>query len=80
MQEAVLFLVDRLELEHQACKAFEKSLKPDFVPVSLRTILSITFRMAVQQTIPFEEGTFFITFSCNKWINLIETTWSYDLV
>jgi REP element-mobilizing transposase RayT len=36
--------------------------------------------MPVQQTIPFEEGTFFITFTCHKWMNLIETTDSYDLV
>jgi hypothetical protein len=36
--------------------------------------------MPVQQTIPFEEGTFFITFTCHKWMNLIETTNSFDLV
>ena len=36
--------------------------------------------MPVQQTIPFEEGAFFITFTCHKWMNLIETTDSYDLV
>ncbi|HEY5368477.1 MAG TPA: hypothetical protein VIJ75_05730 [Hanamia sp.] len=36
--------------------------------------------MPVQQTIPFEEGTFFITFTCYKWMNLIETTESYNLV
>jgi hypothetical protein len=46
----------------------------------LGTILSITFIMPVQQTIPFEEGTFFITFTCHKRMNLIETTESYDLV
>jgi REP element-mobilizing transposase RayT len=36
--------------------------------------------MTVQQTIPFEEGTFFITSTCHKWMNLIETTCSFDLV
>jgi REP element-mobilizing transposase RayT len=36
--------------------------------------------MPVQQTIPFEEGSFFITFTCHKWMNLIEITDSYDLV
>jgi hypothetical protein len=30
--------------------------------------------MPVQQTIPFEEGTFFITFTRHKWMNLVETT------
>ena len=30
--------------------------------------------MTVEQTIPFEEGTFFITSTCHKWMNLIETT------
>jgi hypothetical protein len=49
-------------------------------PWTLRTILSITFIMPVQQTIPFEEGTFFITFTCHKWMNLVETTESNDLV
>jgi len=36
--------------------------------------------MPAQQTIPFEEGAFFITFTCHKWMNLIEITDSYDLV
>jgi hypothetical protein len=43
-------------------------------PWTLRTILSITFIMPVQQTILFEERTFFITFTVNKWMNLVETT------
>jgi REP element-mobilizing transposase RayT len=36
--------------------------------------------MPVQQTIPFDEGAFFITFTCHNWMNLIETTEGYDLV
>ena len=36
--------------------------------------------MPIQQTIPYEEGPFFITFTCHKWINLIDITGSYDLV
>jgi len=36
--------------------------------------------MPVQQTIPLEEGAFFITFTCHRWLNLIEITNSYDLI
>ncbi|WP_262684759.1 hypothetical protein [Hanamia caeni] len=36
--------------------------------------------MPIQQTIPYVEGPFFITFTCHKWINLIDITGSYDLV
>lgn len=36
--------------------------------------------MPVQQTIPFSSGIFFITFTCHKWLPLIEKTDSYDLV
>ena len=36
--------------------------------------------MPAQQAIPFEEGAFFITFTCHKWMDLIEITDSYDLV
>ena len=36
--------------------------------------------MPVHQTIPFTSGIFFITFTCHKWLPLIEKTNSYDLV
>ena len=36
--------------------------------------------MPVQKTIPYNLDTFFITFTCYKWITLIEKTNSYDLV
>jgi hypothetical protein len=44
------------------------------------SINPLFYKIPVQQTIPFEEGTFFITFTCHKWMNLIETTDSYDLL
>lgn len=36
--------------------------------------------MPVKQTIPYNEGIFFVTFTCHKWMSLIEYTNSYDLV
>ncbi len=36
--------------------------------------------MAVKQSIPDHDGIYFITFTCYKWIPLIELTNSYDLV
>ena len=36
--------------------------------------------MPSQKTIPYNLGTFFITFTCYKWIPLIDKTDSYDLV
>jgi REP element-mobilizing transposase RayT len=36
--------------------------------------------MPVQQTIPFNEGTFFITFTCYNWLPLIHKTDSYDII
>ena len=36
--------------------------------------------MPVQQTIPYNDGTFFITFTCHKWLPLIEMTNGYDLL
>ena len=36
--------------------------------------------MPVKQTIPYNEGLFFITFTCYKWLLLIALTNSYDLV
>jgi hypothetical protein len=51
-----------------------------FLYLSAYQLIHYFYKMPVQQTIPFEEGTFFITFTCHKWMNLIETTDSYDLV
>lgn len=36
--------------------------------------------MPVRKDIPYNEGMFFITFTCYKWLPLIEQTNSYDLV
>ncbi|MBL7743782.1 MAG: hypothetical protein JNN00_09950 [Chitinophagaceae bacterium] len=36
--------------------------------------------MPVRRDIPYNEGLFFITFTCYKWLPLIEQTNSYDLV
>lgn len=36
--------------------------------------------MPIKQTIPYNHGTFFITFTCHKWMNLIETVKGYDLI
>ncbi len=36
--------------------------------------------MAVKQTIPYNDGIYFITFTCYKWMPLIDLTNSYDLV
>jgi REP element-mobilizing transposase RayT len=36
--------------------------------------------MPVRKDIPYNEGLFFITFTCYKWLALIELTNSYDLV
>jgi len=36
--------------------------------------------MPTLQTIPYQEGTFFITFTCYNWLPLIEKTNGYDLV
>jgi hypothetical protein len=36
--------------------------------------------MPVQQTIPYNDGTFFITFTCHKWLPLIEMVNGYDLL
>ena len=36
--------------------------------------------MPVLQTIPFNEGTFFITFTCYEWLPLIHKTDGYDIV
>ena len=36
--------------------------------------------MPVHQTIPFKSGIFFITFTCYKWLPLIDKTDGYDLV
>jgi REP element-mobilizing transposase RayT len=35
--------------------------------------------MPVKRTIPFNTGIYFITFTCYRWINLIEKTNAYDL-
>ena len=36
--------------------------------------------MPVRREIPYNKGLFFITFTCHKWIQLIELTKGYDLV
>jgi len=36
--------------------------------------------MPVRRDIPYNQGLFFITFTCHKWLALIEQTNSYDLV
>ena len=36
--------------------------------------------MPVKQTIPFSFGTFFITFTCYKWLALIEKVNGYDII
>ena len=36
--------------------------------------------MPVKSKIPYTEGIFFITFTCYKWLSLIEITKGYDLV
>jgi REP element-mobilizing transposase RayT len=36
--------------------------------------------MPVRRDIPYTQGLFFITFTCHKWLPLIEQTNSYDLV
>jgi REP element-mobilizing transposase RayT len=36
--------------------------------------------MPVRRDIPYKQGLFFITFTCHKWLPLIEETNSYDLV
>jgi REP element-mobilizing transposase RayT len=36
--------------------------------------------MPVRTTIPYNYGTFFITFTCYNWISLIDITSSYDLI
>ncbi len=36
--------------------------------------------MPVKRTIPYPEGTFFITFTCFQWLSLLEITNGYDLV
>jgi REP element-mobilizing transposase RayT len=35
--------------------------------------------MPVKRTIPFDTGIFFITFTCYKWLNLIEKVNAYEL-
>ncbi len=36
--------------------------------------------MPVKQKIPYSDGVFFITFTCHKWLHLIDITNGYDLV
>jgi REP element-mobilizing transposase RayT len=36
--------------------------------------------MPVKQTIPYNSGTFFITFTCHKWLPLIEKVNGYDII
>ena len=36
--------------------------------------------MPVKQTIPYRYGSFFITFTCYKWLPLIEKVNGYDII
>lgn len=36
--------------------------------------------MAVKQTIPYNYGSFFITFTCHKWLPLIDKVNGYDII
>ena len=36
--------------------------------------------MSVLQTIPYDDGTFFVTFTCYNWLPLIHKTEGYDVV
>jgi putative transposase len=36
--------------------------------------------MPVKQTIPYDHGTFFITFTCYQWLPLIDKVNGYDIV
>jgi REP element-mobilizing transposase RayT len=36
--------------------------------------------MPIKKEIPFDHGHFFITFTCHKWLQLIDITKSYDLI
>ncbi len=38
------------------------------------------YTMPVRRNIPYKEGLYFITFTCHKWLQLIELTKGYDLV
>jgi REP element-mobilizing transposase RayT len=40
----------------------------------------LILQMSVQQTIPYKDGIFFITFTCYKWMPLLQVSDSYDLV
>ena len=42
--------------------------------------LSILLSMPTRRVIPFSDGVYFITFTCYKWIPLIEITQGYDIV
>ena len=41
---------------------------------------SYIYVMPVRREIPYHEGLYFITFTCYKWLQLIELTKGYDLV
>jgi len=36
--------------------------------------------MPVRRAMPYDEGLYFITFTCHQWLRLIEQTNGYDLV
>jgi REP element-mobilizing transposase RayT len=36
--------------------------------------------MPVKRTIPYNHGTFFITFTCHKWLHLLEKVKGYDII
>jgi REP element-mobilizing transposase RayT len=41
---------------------------------------SYIYTMPVRRVIPYNEGLYFITFTCYKWLRLIELTNAYDLI
>ena len=55
-----------------------KFLKPDYLIVS--SVFCSFEQLPVKRTIPYQSGTFFITFTCKDWLPLIEISYSYDLV
>ena len=43
-------------------------------------MIFLVLNMPIKQTIPYSHGTFFITFTCYKWMSLIDRVNGYDIV
>ena len=52
----------------------------DIGPYVTCASIEYLYAMPVRKDIPYNEGLFFITFTCYKWLPLIEQTNGYDLV